>query len=90
MRQRISRARELLYRKLKEVEAPGDWSHILNQKGMYSISGLTKEQVDSLKEKYHIYMLKSGRINVCNVNQGNVQRIAEAFKDVLTSTNSLK
>ncbi len=42
MSNRIKTMRTQLYDALKEVGAPGDWTHIINQIGMFSYTGLTK------------------------------------------------
>ena len=42
-------------------------------------------QVNFLTSKYHIYLLKNGRINVCGVNSGNVEYVANAIKDAVVS-----
>lgn len=83
MAARILKARKLLNRKLKEIEAPGDWSHILSQTGMFTFTGLSQKQVLVLKEKFHLFMLPSGRINMCAVTEANVDRVVQSFKDVL-------
>ncbi|XP_066920450.1 aspartate aminotransferase, cytoplasmic-like [Clytia hemisphaerica] len=85
MADRILRARQLLNSKLKEAEVPGDWSHILSQKGMFTFTGLTAKQVAVLKEKHHMYMLPNGRINMCAVTEGNVDYVVQAFKDVVVN-----
>lgn len=43
------------------------WQHITDQIGMFCFSGLNEEQVNRLKIKHHIYMLKSGRISMAGV-----------------------
>ncbi len=37
-------ARKALRKRLDALDGEGDWSHITNQKGMFSYTGLTKEQ----------------------------------------------
>lgn len=83
MADRINSMRQLLQDKLKSIETPGDWSHIVKQNGMFTFTGLKPKQVAVLKEKYHIYMLGSGRINMCGINTSNVDYVANAFKDVV-------
>jgi len=66
---RIIELRKTLYHLLTNVlKTPGDWSHIVNQIGMFSYTGLTPNQVNELRQKYHIYMLSSGRISMCGLN----------------------
>jgi len=50
---------------LKELGSKRDWSHITNQIGMFCYSGLTGEQVDTLKDKWHIYMTRNGTAPLC-------------------------
>jgi aspartate/tyrosine/aromatic aminotransferase len=46
------------------------------------LKGLKAEHVKILVEKYHIYLLSSGRISIAGLNDGNVQYVAEAFDQV--------
>jgi aspartate aminotransferase len=79
---RISDMRKSLVRKLGEEGSPHDWSHLTRQIGMFGFTGLTKEQVNRLKEEYHIYMTLDGRISIAGINTANVDTIAKAFHQV--------
>lgn len=83
MRDRINGMRTLLVDKLAEKGAAGDYSFIAKQRGMFSFSGLTKEQVHKLRDEYSIYIVDSGRINVAGINQANVDRLTEAIAAVV-------
>lgn len=83
MRERIHAMRHLLVETLHEKGAPRDFSFIVHQRGMFSYTGLTPEQVDALRERYSIYMVRSGRINVAGITEDNVDYIAGAIVDVL-------
>lgn len=62
---------------------PGkDFSYINRQRGMFSYSGLTAEQVKQLREKHSIYILNSGRINVAGINSQNLGRLCDAIASV--------
>jgi aspartate/tyrosine/aromatic aminotransferase len=50
---------------------------------MFSFSGLTKEQVNALRERHSVYIVGSGRINVAGVTPGNADRLCQAIADVL-------
>ena len=52
---------------------------------MTSILYLTALQVEFLTSKYHIYLLKNGRINMCGLNSGNMDYVADAIKDAVTT-----
>jgi aspartate/tyrosine/aromatic aminotransferase len=83
MRDRINGMRRLLVEKLKAKGVPGDYSFINRQRGMFSFSGLKPDQVDALREKYAIYIVRSGRINVAGITEANVDRLCEAIADVV-------
>jgi aspartate/tyrosine/aromatic aminotransferase len=83
MRGRINGMRELLVRTLKAKGVPGDYSFITRQRGMFSFSGLTPQQVEELKQKHAIYIVGSGRINVAGISEQNVGPLCEAIADVV-------
>ena len=83
MRDRINGMRKLLVETLKAKGVPGDYSFITRQRGMFSFSGLTPEQVEALKKKYAIYIVGSGRINVAGITSDNVGRLCEAIAEVV-------
>ena len=61
----------------------GDWSHITTQIGMFSFTGLTVKQSETMVKKHSIYMTKNGRISVCGITTKNVDYIASCIKDVV-------
>jgi aspartate aminotransferase len=83
MSSRIKEMRASLRAELETLGTPGEWSHITRQIGMFSFTGLTEAQVMYLREKYHIYFLKNGRINMCGLNTKNVAYVAKAFDDAV-------
>ena len=83
MRERIRGMREAFVDRLHAAGAPRDFSFLLQQKGMFSYTGLTPEQVDMLRERYAIYMVRSGRINVAGLTPKNVEYVAQAVASVL-------
>ncbi|XP_077293531.1 glutamate oxaloacetate transaminase 1 [Arctopsyche grandis] len=85
MSSRIINMRKALYEELVQLKTPGTWEHIINQIGMFSYTGLTEKQVQHLREKHHIYLLKTGRISMCGINTNNVKYTAAAFNDAIIS-----
>ncbi|MFW6059654.1 MAG: aminotransferase class I/II-fold pyridoxal phosphate-dependent enzyme, partial [Phycisphaeraceae bacterium] len=83
MRDRINGMRTLFVETLKAKGAPGDFSFIARQNGMFSFSGLTKPQVDALRDNHAIYIVGSGRINVAGMTPDNMDRLCEAIVSVL-------
>jgi len=82
MRDRINGMRKLFVETLKTKGVPGDFSFITAQKGMFSFSGLTRAQVDRLREEYAIYIVGSGRINVAGMTEQNMGALCEAIAEV--------
>jgi aspartate/tyrosine/aromatic aminotransferase len=83
IRERIRRMRELFVKTLKEKGMQRNFSFITKQNGMFSFSGLTKDQVNQLRKKYSVYIVGSGRINVAGMTPKNMDCLCEAIADVL-------
>ncbi|MBI4556365.1 MAG: aspartate/tyrosine/aromatic aminotransferase [Candidatus Hydrogenedentes bacterium] len=83
MRDRINGMRRLFVETLKANGAKGDFSFLTRQRGMFSYSGLTKEQVLRLREKYGVYLVDSGRINVAGMTEANMDALCNAIATVL-------
>jgi len=82
MRVRIREMRGAMVEKLK-AKAPGhDFEFVRQQVGMFSYSGLTKEQVGKLREQ-SIYAVDTGRICVAALNSKNIDRVVDAVAKVL-------
>jgi aromatic-amino-acid transaminase len=82
MRVRIKEMRGELVRKLKE-KAPGrDFEFVRQQVGMFSYSGLTKQQVEKLRAE-SIYAVDTGRICVAALNSKNIDVVIDAIAKVL-------
>jgi aspartate/tyrosine/aromatic aminotransferase len=83
MRDRIQSVREEFTRRLAETGVDRDFSFITKQRGMFSITGLSREQIGTLRDEYSIYLVGSGRINVAGINQTNIGPLCEAIAKVL-------
>ena len=83
IRDRIKDMRSLLVQELKNEGSSRDFSFIERQKGMFSYTGLSKEQVDVLKKNYSIYIVNSGRINIAGITTHNSKYIAKAINEVI-------
>ncbi|KAJ6113450.1 hypothetical protein N7523_006767 [Penicillium sp. IBT 18751x] len=84
MSSRIRSMRRELRQRL-EKETQHDWAHVETQIGMFSYTGLTKEQVSRLRSEFHVYLLPSGRLSLCGLNEGNIQYVAHAIGEVTKS-----
>lgn len=85
MRGRIKAMRQGLNQKLAAAGVQQDFSFIEAQRGMFSYSGLTADQVAKLQEQDGIYALSTGRICVAALNTKNLDRVAQAIARVLVS-----
>ncbi|VEU22698.1 DEKNAAC103759 [Brettanomyces naardenensis] len=83
MSSRIFGMRKALVAELERLGTPGSWKHIVEQKGMFSFTGLTPEQTDKLAEDYGIYMTRNGRASIAGLNGGNVKYVAKGIDGVV-------
>ena len=81
---RIHDMRELFVRTLKDKGVKEDFSFLTRQRGMFSYSGLSPEQVDALREKHSVYIVRSGRINVAAMTPANMDTLCNALAAVLS------
>ena len=59
-----------------------NWSHITNQIGMFAFTGMSKDQVENLISRHHVFMTKDGRISLAGINSDNAKYVAAAIHDV--------
>lgn len=78
---RIKQMRQLLYEKLKVHGL--SWDHIIEQIGMFSFTGLNPAQVKYVRDKYNIFLMDDGRVNMCALTTHNAQYIADAIADAV-------
>ncbi len=83
MRVRIREMRQALAEGLAASGVTGDLSYITRQKGMFSYSGLSKEQMQRLRSEFGVYGVDSGRICVAALNHGNLPTVIRAIVAVM-------
>lgn len=64
MADRIGLMRTTLVEKLKEAGSTHDWSHVVEQIGMFAFTGMNEEMCDQMTNDYAIYMTRDGRISL--------------------------
>lgn len=74
MHDRIAAMRQAL------AAAHPDFAPIGAQRGLFSMLPVAPEGVDWLKEKFAVFMPRSGRINVAGLTDENLPRFAEAWR----------
>jgi len=83
MRERILAMRRSLHAVLS-AKLPGrNFGYFLTQRGMFSYTGLSADQVDCLREEHAVYLVRSGRMCVAGLNTRNVEATAVAMAAVL-------
>ena len=82
MRTRISEMRHALVAALKTALPQQDFSFLLSQRGMFSYTGFSPEQVEKLREIFGVYLIASGRVCMAGLNHHNIARVAQAFAAV--------
>ena len=83
MRERILAMRRQVHGVLKGKIPGRNFDYFLTQRGMFSYTGLTPQQVDTLRDRHAVYLVRSGRMCVAGLNTNNVEATAVAMASVL-------
>ena len=83
MRERIKTMRSSLVEKLKAKGVAQDFSFVIKQRGMFSYTGLSAEQVARMQNEFGVYAVNTGRICVAALNTKNIDYVADAVAAVL-------
>jgi aromatic-amino-acid transaminase len=75
--------RQAIHDRLKKCGVTDDLSRYLTQRGMFTYTGLSADQVDRLREEFGVYILRSGRMCVAGLNASNVDVVADAIAKVM-------
>ena len=83
MRVRIKQMRQLLVDGLQKAGVKADMSFITTQVGMFSYSGLNKDQMVRLRQEFGVYGTDTGRMCVAALNAHNIDHVCESIAKVL-------
>jgi aspartate aminotransferase len=83
VRTRIQSMRTLLTDSIQNNSAGIDFSHVKQQKGMFSFLGLNTAQLDRLREEFGIYIVSSSRVNLAGINSKNIGYLCDSILAVL-------
>jgi aromatic-amino-acid transaminase len=83
MRGRIKQMRATLVEKLKAAGVKQDMSFITQQIGMFSYSGLTKDQMVRLRSEFGVYGTDTGRMCVAALNSKNIDHVCASIAKVI-------
>jgi aromatic-amino-acid transaminase len=83
MRVRIKQMRQKLVDGLKAAGVKQDMSFITQQIGMFSYSGLTKDQMVRLRTEFGVYGTDTGRMCVAALNSRNIEHVCASVARVV-------
>ena len=83
MRDRIRAMRQKLHAVLSAKLPQKNFDYFIKQRGMFSYTGLSPEQVQRLQDEFAVYLVASGRMCVAGLNEANIDYVANAFAEVL-------
>jgi aspartate aminotransferase len=82
MRQRIAQLRVGLVEALTPLGLGERFAHVAQQRGMFSYTGISDEQVARLRHEHSVYMVNAGRANIAGIDASRLDRLAEAIAAV--------
>jgi aspartate/tyrosine/aromatic aminotransferase len=83
MRDRIAGNRRALVEGLRTAGASGDFDGLYRQRGMFSLLGLSTDQVQRLRDEFAIYLVGAGRVNVAGITSSNLGPVCRALAAVI-------
>ena len=83
MRVRIKAMRSAFVEKLKDAGVKQDMSFITTQIGMFSYSGLSKDQMVRLRNEFGVYGTDTGRMCVAALNSKNIDYVCASIAKVM-------
>ena len=83
MRVRIKGMRQTLVDGLKAAGVKQDMSFITDQIGMFSYSGLSKDQMQRLRSEFGVYGTDAGRMCVAALNSKNIAHVCASIAAVM-------
>ncbi|PQA86391.1 aromatic amino acid transaminase [Hyphococcus luteus] len=81
MAKRVQGNRRLLARTAENFGLHNQLSFIAEQAGMFSLLPLTDDQLRAMRDEHGVYIVGGGRINLCGVNENNVEHLVRSFKN---------
>jgi aromatic-amino-acid transaminase len=82
MRQRIAQLRVGLVEALTPLGLGERFAHVAQQRGMFSYTGISDEQVARLRHEHSVYMVNAGRANIAGIDATRLDQLASAIAAV--------
>ncbi len=83
MRARINGLRQQLVAQLRSACPAREFGFIAQQQGMFSLLGLSVEEVKRIRAERHVYMTDDSRINIAGLREDNLDYFAQSVAHVL-------
>ena len=88
MRVRMAKMRQMVHEQLAVKLPDYDADYFVQQRGMFTYSGLSRDQLIALRERHGVYIIDSGRIAVPGLNTHNVEHFTDAMADIIATVPS--
>ncbi len=85
MRVRIKDMRTKIRDTLTKMVPGQDFEYFTKQRGMFSYTGLSAEEVESLRVEDSVYLIRSGRMCVAGLNDSNIDHVARSMAKVFAA-----
>ncbi|KAK7194672.1 aspartate aminotransferase [Novymonas esmeraldas] len=82
MAERIRTMRHTVYDELLRLQTPGSWEHVINQIGMFSFLGLSKEQCQYCQD-HNVFITLTGRANMAGLTHETALMLAQTINDAV-------
>jgi aspartate/tyrosine/aromatic aminotransferase len=82
MRQRMHRMREMLIQRLNAKAKTRNFDYLRKHKGMFSFIDLDKNQVQTMIDKFAIYLTDNGRISIAGLTLENIDYVVNGILSV--------
>ena len=85
MRERVHMIRRDLSLELRNQTNSSRFDFLAEQAGMFSLIGLTKDEILRLKDEKAIYIVDDGRINIAGLRSQDITKFAGAVREIISN-----
>ena len=85
MRERVHMIRRDLSLELRNQTNSSRFDFLAEQAGMFSLIGLTKDEILRLKDEKAIYIVDDGRINIAGLRSQDITKFAVAVREIISN-----
>ncbi|PPJ52649.1 hypothetical protein CBER1_10595 [Cercospora berteroae] len=89
MASQLQDRRKRLRALLEELQTPGNWESITNQKGMFCLMSLTHHELKMLRKVHHVYLQDNGRLSISGITNANIEHVAKSIDSVIRASSQV-